>query len=371
MAISPGSTAEMHATPTRVLFDAHHIGSGKTGNETYARELLNALRGRPNLHLTAAVAGGAADPALEPPVAIRRVPRNGWLRLLALGMAGSRFDLIHSMYYRPLLSQRPTVVSIHDVSFERHPDFFSRVEVLKNRVLVREAARRASMVVTLSEHARSEMIELYGLDPDRIAVVPGGVSDAFLAPGEPRPASANPELVRILAVGTLQPRKNLLRLLDAVRIVGARSRVQLRVIGPPGHAAQEIQDRLGGSDVVLLGYVTEEELLQEYRAADVFVYPSIYEGFGLPVVEAMATGTPVVTTTGGSLPEVAGDAALIVDPYDVGAFAGAISQLIDDPDLRGTLVERGLRRAAGYSWRSAADRLSVVYGRVIGAGSAG
>ena len=370
MAISPGSTAEMHATPTRVLFDAHHIGSGKTGNETYARELLNALRGRPNLHLTAAVTAGAVDPALAPPVAIRRVPRNGWLRLLALGMAGSRFDLIHSMYYRPLASRRPTVVSIHDVSFERHPDFFSRVEVLKNRLLVREAARRASMVVTLSEHARSEMIELYGLDPDRVAVVPGGVSAAFLAPREPRQPTASPELVRILAVGTLQPRKNLLRLLDAVRIVGSSSRVQLRVIGPPGHAAQEIQDRLGGSDVVLLGYVSEEELLQEYRAADVFVYPSIYEGFGLPVVEAMASGTPVVTTTGGSLPEVAGDAALIVDPYDVGALAGAITQLIEDADLRAQLVDRGLRRAGEFSWRSAADRLSAVYDRVIGAGTA-
>jgi len=358
----------MHGMPTRVLFDAHHIGSGKTGNETYARELLRALRGRSGLHLTAAVVGSPSDPALEPPIALRRVPRNGWLRLLALGIAGSRIDLVHSMYYLPLVSRRPTVVSIHDVSFERHPDFFSRAEVLKNRVLVRDAARRASMVVTLSEHARSEMIELYGLDPDRVAVVPGGVSDAFLAPREPPTSrTEDPELVRILAVGTLQPRKNLLRLLDAVRIVGARARIQLRVIGPPGHAAQEIRDRLGGADVELLGYVPDDLLIEEYRAADVFVYPSIYEGFGLPVVEAMASGTPVVTTTGGSLPEVAGDAALIVDPYDVGALAGAIAQLIDDPALRKRLVERGLRRAAQYSWRSAADRLVAVYERVAGA----
>ena len=178
-------------------------------------------------------------------------------------------------------------------------------------------------------------------------------------------------MVHILAVGTLQPRKNLLRLLDAVRIVGARKRIQLRVIGPPGHAAEEIRARMGGTDVELLGYVPEDQLLQEYRAADVFVYPSIYEGFGLPVVEAMASGTPVVTTTGGSLPEVAGDAALIVDPYDVDAIANAIARLIEDPSLRERLVERGLRRAAQYSWRSAADRLVSVYERVVGAGSTG
>jgi glycosyltransferase involved in cell wall biosynthesis len=359
----------MHGTPTRVLFDAHHIGSGKTGNETYARELLRALRGRAGLHLTAAVVDSPSDPALEPPIAVRRVPRNGWLRLLALGIAGSGMDLVHSMYYLPLASRRPTVVSIHDVSYERHPEFFGRLEVLKNRVLVREAARRATMVVTLSEHARSEMIELYGLDPHRVAVVPGGVSEAFHAPDEPRaPTADRTGVVRILAVGTLQPRKNLLRLLDAVRIVGLRERVQLRVIGPPGHAADEIRARLGnGADVVLLGYVPDHLLLQEYRAADIFVYPSIYEGFGLPIVEAMACGTPVVTTTGGSLPEVAGDAALIVDPYDVDAIARAIAQLIDDPSLRRDLVARGRSRAAEYTWRSAADRLVAVYERVLGA----
>lgn len=358
----------MHGMPTRVLFDAHHIGSGKTGNETYARELLRALRGRSGLHLTAAIVGSPPDPALKPPIAVRRVPRNGWLRLLALGIVGSSMDLVHSMYYLPLASRRPTVVSIHDVSYERHPEFFGRMEVLKNRVLVRQAARRATMVVTLSEHARSEMVELYDLDPDRIAVVPGGVSDAFrLAEKPPATTGDRAGPVRILAVGTLQPRKNLVRLLDAVRIVGQRERVQLRVIGPPGHAAQEIQARLGhGADVVLLGYVSDDLLLEEYRAADVFVYPSIYEGFGLPVVEAMACGTPVVTTTGGSLPEVAGDAALVVDPYDVDAIAGAITQLLEDPTLRGRLIERGRRRAAEFTWRSAADRLVDVYERAVG-----
>ena len=371
MAISPGPIAYMPGTPTRLLFDAHHIGSGKTGNETYARELLNALRAMPDLRITAAVVGAPSDRALDPPVAIRRVPSNGWLRLLALGMSASRFDLVHSMYYHPFRPQRPTVISIHDVSYERHPEFFSRMEVMKNRVLVRDAALRATMVVTLSEHARSEMIELYGLDPDRIAVVPGGVSDAFLTSAETPSRALDEDLVRILAVGTLQPRKNLLRLLDAVRLLTGGARVQLRVIGPPGHSANAIRARLGrGADVVLLGYVSEEKLLEEYRGADVFVYPSIYEGFGLPVVEAMACGTPVVTTSGGSLPEVAGDAALIVDPYDVGAMATAIQQLIDDSALRRDLIARGHRRARQYSWGAAADRLVAVYERALATAAA-
>ena len=350
-----------------ILFDAHHLGSGQTGNETYVRELLHALRQLPDLSLTAAVGSKWTDGIVEPTYRVRRVPGNGWLRLAALSVLArtDRPDVLHSIYYLPPFAGRPTVVTIHDVSFERHPEFFRRREVAKNRLLVRAAARRADAVVTPSEHARTEMIELYRLDPRRVDVVPGGVARAFQDNLPPAPRPDGDERLRILAVGTLQPRKNLLRLMDAVAIVGERRPVLLRVVGPPGHQAEQIRARLGSrAEVELAGYVTEEQLASEYRAADVFAYPSIYEGFGLPVIEAMACGTPVVTSTGGSLPEVAGDAAVIVDPYDVEAIADAIARIADDPDLRARLQARGRERAAEYTWARSAEALVATYRRV-------
>jgi glycosyltransferase involved in cell wall biosynthesis len=352
-----------------VLFDAHQIGTGQAGNETYARELLGALRGCAELEVLALAHRGTRDAVLGAPVRVRRVPRNGWLRLVSMGILGRRrdVDVVHSMYYQPPLTGRPTVVSIHDVSFERFPEFFSRRQLVKNRLLIREAARRASMVVTISHHARREIVELYGVDPDRVAVVPGGVARAFLAATSAENYRAAGDPLRILSVGTLEPRKNLLRLIEAVDRVRRNRPVQLRVVGPAGHQAREIRARLGErSDVQLLGYVSERALVDEYRSADIFAYPSVYEGFGLPVVEAMACGTPVMTSSGGSLPEVAGDAALVVNPNDVDGMAAALDRLGSDESLRQELRRRGLARAAEFSWEASARELAEVYRRTAG-----
>jgi glycosyltransferase involved in cell wall biosynthesis len=166
----------------------------------------------------------------------------------------------------------------------------------------------------------------------------------------------------VLAVGTLQPRKNLIRLVDAVARLSRDMPVVLRVVGPDGYQAAQIRERLGRSvQVEIAGYVSEDELAAEYRNADVFVYPSLYEGFGLPVVEAMASGTPVVTSGAGSLREVAGEAALIVDPLDVEAIAEAIARIASDRELRASLRTRGLARAAEFTWDRSATRLAEIY----------
>lgn len=357
------------APAIRVLFDAHQIGRRQTGNETYVRESLRALRGRDDMSVVAAVdAGVPGQGPLAPPMSVRRVPRNGWLRLLALGIAArrDRVDLIHSIYYRPPYPGVPTVVAIHDISYERYPEFFGRLELFKNRLLIRDAARRATHVVTLSEHARREIVELYGVDPERITVVYGGVAPVFQAGDDRHREPLRGRELRLLAVGTLQPRKNLLRLLEAVRAVAAIRPARLGVVGPDGFQADRIRAAAGdGAPVDVLGYLSDEELAAEYRRADVFVYPSIYEGFGLPVVEAMASGTPTVTTTGGSLPEIAGDAALIVDPYDVAGLSAAILRLAEDDGLRSQLAERGRARAALFSWERAAEQLRHVYERAL------
>lgn len=359
----------------RVLFDAHQVGRRQTGNETYVRELLRGLAAHPSVEVIAAVDGGAAT-AVSDLGAYGRIelPRHALFRLPALGIASRRLkvDLVHSIYYLPPLARRPVVVSIHDVSYERFPQFFSRRELYKNRLAIAWAARHADVVLALTEHAKAELMAVYGLDSARVRVVPAGVGDAFLRAHPRRTAArAGKRPLQILAVGAIQPRKNLSRLVQALRQVAATRPVLLRIVGPEGHGAFRIRASLHDAAVTVetLGYLTEEALVQAYIEADVFVYPSIYEGFGIPILEAMACGTPVVTSTGGALPEVAGDAALLVDPYDVDALAAAIMRLADDPLLRDDLIKRGRERAHLFSWSAAVERLVAAYAYALDWGS--
>jgi glycosyltransferase involved in cell wall biosynthesis len=351
---------------TRVLFDAHQLGRRQTGNETYVRELLRGLRGRDDLELVAAVeAGLLPTDVLAPPVRLRRVPSNGIARLAAMALIArqERADVVHAVYFLPPATGRPTVLSVHDISFERFPEFFSRRALMRDRLFIRASARAASRVVTLSESSRRDLVELYELPEDQVLVIPCGVNPRFRPDESDAWAPYNADRpLRVLAVGTLQPRKNLVRLIDALAIVGRELRIQLRVVGPDGHQAAAIRQRLSTSvDTEIVGWLDDDALAAEYRHADVFAYPSIYEGFGLPVVEAMACGTPVVTSTGGSLPEVAGDAAVVVDPYDVAALAAAIRRIADDGPGTAALRSRGLARAATFSWERSAALQAAVY----------
>jgi glycosyltransferase involved in cell wall biosynthesis len=351
---------------TRVLFDAHQLGRRQTGNETYVRELLRGLRGRDDLELVAAVeAGMLQTDVLAPPVRLRRVPSNGIARLAAMALIArqERADVVHAVYFLPPATGRPTVLTVHDISFERYPEFFSRRALIRDRLFIRASAKAASRVVTVSETSRRDLVGLYGLPEDRVIAIPNGVGDGF-RPREdfvwaPYPGDRP---LRVLAVGTLQPRKNLLRLLDALVLVGREIPVRLRVVGPDGHQAAEIRNRLTSSvQTEIVGWLEDDALAEEYRGADVFAYPSIYEGFGLPLVEAMACGTPIVTSTGGSLPEVAGGAAILVDPFDVAALAAAIRRIAEDGPAAAALRARGFARAATFSWERSAALHAAVY----------
>lgn len=357
---------------TRVLVDAHQLGRRQTGNETYVRELLLGLRHLPDLDLVAAIEGGQRPIGpLAPPIRVRRVPSNGVGRLAAMsGLARQEaVDVVHAIYFLPPRTGRPTVLTVHDISFERFPQFFSRKSLLRDRFLVRASARTASRVITVSEASRRDLLELYGLPDDRVVAIPNGVNPRFRPAPVLRDAAEPPDdsgSLKVLAVGTLQPRKNLLRLLDALSIVARKIPVRLRVVGPDGHQGAAIRRRLGSAvPTEIVGWVSEEALAAEYQRADVFAYPSIYEGFGLPVIEAMACGTPVVTSTGGSLPEVAADAALVVDPYDVSALAEAILRIAEDGDLRRSLRARGLARAAEFTWERSARLHAAVYRALV------
>lgn len=351
----------------RVHFDAHQIGRHQTGNETYVRELLGELGRRPEVAVTALLEREAhASLGLPPGMARSRVPRQGLARLAVMAWEARRShpDLLHAIYFAPPLAGVPTVLTVHDISFELHPESFSRSALLRDRVLVRDSARRARRVVTVSEASRRDLIERWRLPEDRVVAIHNGVGDAFLALPPRAIGSIEGRPLRILAVGTLQPRKNLLRLLAAAVRVARERQVHLRVVGPDGHQARIIREALAGATgvrVEIAGYLAQEDLPAEYEAADMLVYPSLYEGFGLPVVEAMATGLPVVTSTRGALPEVAGDAALLVDPLDEAALAAAITRLASDDELRRELSVHGRARAARFTWPDAAGRLIHVY----------
>ncbi len=268
----------------------------------------------------------------------------------------------------------PVVVSIHDLSFEHLPETFKRRSRAQLRFTVRRSARSAAHILALSEFAREDIIATYGVNPDKVSVVP------LAAPAHFGPVSDEKELQRvrqtygiegdyILTVGSIQPRKNLRRLLEAYSVLrGTRPEVKLPKLLLVGKCAWLYDETLRAIEqlevsnlVILTGYVPEADLPALYSGARCFVYPSYFEGFGLPPLEAMQCGTPVIVGNRTSLPEVVGDAAVLVDPFSVEAIAAAIEKVIRDSDLCRTLRVKGLERARLFEWRETARQTLAVY----------
>ena len=293
--------------------------------------------------------------------------------------ARERLDLLHGLaFVSPLLQPCPTVVTVHDLSFALFPEFFRGANAAYLRLFTRLSCRRAARIIAVSENTRADVVRLYGVPGERVKVVPHGVDARFF----PRPASEVAEFKRahslpdhfILFVGTLEPRKNLVKLIKAFsnlksrpseRTGGKLSNLKLVLAGGKGWYYDQIfaaVERLDVQDeVIWAGYVPAHDLALWYNSADVFAFPSRYEGFGMPLLEAMACGTPVVTSNASSLPEVAGDAALLAPPDSVGALADALARALTDADLRQTLRAKGLARAATFTWEETARRTAAIY----------
>ena len=304
---------------------------------------------------------------------LRRLPEHAEVRTLAFGGPGrasvllrelvwyphtlgrmaahQRLDVLHCpTYYGPVPTGRggsrvPVVVTVHDLGVWRHPDAFGRWTRSYVPRAVPRVLRGAARVIAVSEFTRRELVELVGLPEERVSVVPNAVEPEFVAGGD----AADGEYV--LAVGTVEPRKNLERLAEAARAAGR----ELRVAGEPGWGGV----RLDG--VTWLGRVDDAELARLYRGALCLAYPSLYEGFGIPVLEAMACGTPVVTSRGGATEEVAGGAAVLVDPLDVDSIAAGIEEAVARRD---ELRALGLARAGEFSWDESVRRTVEIYREV-------
>ena len=344
------------------------LGDRETGNETYVRGLLSGLATLEGVTVAAAIQPGyrAEHGSHDSTTWLPLPTRSSWRRVSGdLARLGRDWgaDVVHATYIAPFGSRCPVVLSVHDVSFRRYPEYFSWRDRALFATLLPSSLRRAAAILALSGHARDELQRFFPGVRTPIHVVPAAPSGSF------RPidrAAAEPALARhgvqgpfLLAVGSLQPRKNLVRLIEAFgELHRTHPRVHLVIVGPKGFQSSGVQETVVArglsASVRLLGYVAEEDLVALYNAAIGLVYPSVYEGFGLPVIEAMACGRPVIAANTSSLPEVAGDAAILVDPFDVTAIGRAMERLVSDPRVADDLSARGLARAAQFSWRHTA-----------------
>ena len=272
----------------------------------------------------------------------------------------------------PTLLSTRTLLTVHDLSFLHYPEaFVPPLRRYLERVVPRSIAR-ADLVLADSAHTRSDIVSHFGVSLDKIHVLYSGFAAHFRS--EPEPGERERLQARygiadrpyVLSVGTLQPRKNYVRLIhafSALKPETVKPGTQLAIAGGRGWlyddilaAAEEHGDR-----VRILGFVDEEDLPALYRNAALFAFPSLYEGFGLPALEAVACGVPVVCSNASSLPEVAGDAALLVDPFDVDGLSGAMGRVLEDEGLRGEMVARGIAQAARFTWEQAARQLLAVF----------
>jgi glycosyltransferase involved in cell wall biosynthesis len=320
----------------RAVVDDSPLIQTRAGTARYVTSLLRELRRRDDVEVSTASFGRSGK--------LSTLARDGLWYPFALGRRRDG-DVLHCPTYRgPLRSALPLVVTVHDLAVLRHPDAFNRwTRTYSPRVVPRvlAAARR---IIAVSEFTRRELVELLRVPDEKIRVVPNGIDDEFTPEGP----AADGEYV--LAVGTLEPRKNLPRLVEAAR----RSGVELRVVGARGWGGVEV----GGNGVRWLGEVTDADLARLYRGARCVAYPSVYEGFGIPVLEAMACGAPVVTSRGTAMEEIADGAAVLVDPSDPAELAAGIERAAAE---RETLVPRGLERARAFRWDAVARATVGVY----------
>ena len=284
-------------------------------------------------------------------------------------------DVFHSPdYLLPPVRRGKKVVTVHDLSFLRHPEAAEPSLRAFLCASVPRSVRKADLVLGDSESTRQDVIELLGIDGDRVEVVYPGVDGAFRVIDDQHHLAAVKQLYGldcpfILNVGTLEPRKNLVTLLDAYAALRRRGlEHKLVIAGGRGWLYDGVFRRLEElsleQDVIFLGYVAEEHLPALYSLADLLVFPSLYEGFGLPPLEAMACGTPVITSDSSSLPEVVGKAGLMVPARDADALAEAIATVLADSVLREDLVKQGLSWAAQFTWRAAGEKLLAIYQRL-------
>jgi glycosyltransferase involved in cell wall biosynthesis len=366
----------------RFAIDAHTIGRHLTGNEVYVRNLLEnyARLDRESQFLAYVCSEYAAS---EVPNRFEKsfVSVNPFVRLgldLTWRSIADRPALLHVQYTAPLYCPVPLVVSVHDVSFIDHPHYFKPARGLQLRTTVANTVSRARKIITVSEFSRQRIQATYNIPAEQIHVIYNGVSPSF------RPVAKTAAFTwvsqrfgvqwpYVLSVGDLQPRKNHLSLIETfsqLMLDHPHLPHHLVLVGKPTWFAPKVYEAAKASPfaerIHFTGFVNDEDLLHLYNAAELFVYPSFYEGFGLPIVEAQACGTPVVCSNTSAMPEVADSAALLFDPASTSEIYRAMRDILIDEELRLRMAKLGQKNALRFSWERAAEQTLDVYYEVAG-----
>ncbi|MHB8793800.1 MAG: glycosyltransferase family 4 protein [Thermoleophilia bacterium] len=371
----------------RIGINGRSIFRQLTGVQHYAREVTRALCALKAEDVDFTVFSGreGRDAETGLPIEVSRAPAGGPVRGLVWEQTVLRrmvkkagVDVLFSpANVAPLYPPSPSVVTIHDLSFLLFPEYFSRSFGMYYRNIIPKIVEQAAAVITDSASSKEDLVTHLGVAPEKITAIHLGVSADF----RQRVKKDDLEIVRLrhglpskffLSVSSLEPRKNLANLVKAYRLlpaeVSAEHKLVLvgagnRLFSDPGLA--DVIDRLPSGSVVAPGYIPEEDLPSVYRMATALVFPSIYEGFGLPVLEAMAASTPVIASNRSSLPEVAGTAAALIDPDSLEEIAAAMELLAGDSGTRNLLIERGKKRAGQFTWEKTAEQTLEVLRGVI------
>ena len=366
----------------RFSVDAHAIGQHLTGNETYVRNLLNCFASLDHeADFVTYLCREEAFHDVPKRFLKKRVAVNPFVRLgfdLPRMLRRDRPDLLHVQYTAPLFCSAPIVVSVHDVSFLEHPEYFTPFRAMQLRCTVRRTVKSAARVITASEFSRRRILSAYRLDEDKVVVLPNGVATTF----RPMAREAAQKWVQtsfglrspfLLTVGDLVPRKNHVGLIRAFeKLVRAHPQLphQLVIVGKENWRASNVRAAAKRSSVAerihFTGFVSDEGLLRLYGACDLFVYPSFYEGFGLPILEAMACGRAVACSNTSAMPEVADSAAILFDPNSEDNIVLAMRDLLLNAELRQRMERLGMQRAAMFSWESTAGKTLDLYYEVAG-----
>jgi glycosyltransferase involved in cell wall biosynthesis len=366
----------------KIAIDVHSLGSQSGGNETYCRQLLRGLAHSPGInqyelfytHPSALSQENISAPAFR----FTPIPKNPIVRICAVLprlLAQIKPDVFHAQYVLPPFVKTNTVLAIHDLAHEHFPEFFHPVEALRMKKLVRWSAKRASHIMTISEFSATDIARRFDLPRERITVAHLSASLDF----HPRDKAQSQEYLAqeyglafpfILYVGRIQARKNLPRLVEAyARLRKQGLDTKLVMVGKrdwqSGQLVEKIKELGLENSVIFPGFVPFEDLPLFYNAAEVFIFPSFFEGFGLPVVESMASGVPTITSTGSSLEEVAGDGALLIDPGDTDSIANALGKVLGDSALRQHLAIRGLKRSKEFAAGNLAEKALAVYRSLV------
>lgn len=368
----------------RIAIDATALPLRHRGAANYTTKLIANLPGvdRRNEYVVFCKASDVAllpngpEVALVPVAVATRPQRLLWEQLVLPGLLRRlRIDVLHSPHFTaPIVTgSSRRVVTVHDLAAYRHPESHSFVKRWYFRSMIR-AARRADRILTLAPSVRDDVVSTLRVPADRVDVVPHGVDDAFRPLGENVPGDRALEdygLTHpfVLYVGELSARKNLERLIEAAERLAGSIPMMVALVGPMGRGAGRLRARIASSPlrgrIRVMGYLSPSDLIALYRAADVFVYPSFYEGFGLPVLEAMACGTPVIISDRQAMTEVAGDAALRFDATSAEALADVLATTLLDDELARSLRARARARARAFTWRRTAELTRDAYERAI------